>query len=345
MFFQLLNSVGQARYGKVSIIDDGAVAQIIQMRQSSSFGDPIPRLIFNRPTYFIFRFVKNWTSHFTFSFLFSQGGSHYQFSVPNHGLLYLVNIPFLLIGFFSLVKKASKDKSSLFLLSWFFLSPIPSSLTREAPHVLRSITFLPIPMIISSVGLLTFVNWLERFFGEKVKVGNDLYLLVRKFVYIVYLLLLVIFVNGYLSKYFGEYKKNYSWSWQYGYKQVIEYSRKNYDKYDKIIVTKKYGEPHEFILFYWPWEPSNFLNDSNLTRFYQSNWYWVDSFDKFYFINDWDVPKEEWQSFDLESGKEVGCDSSKCLLITSPKNYPKTWKFLEKIDFLDGETAFEIYEN
>ena len=337
MFYQLLNPIGQARYGKVGIIDDGAIAQIIEARQNSSFGPLLTRLIYNRPTYFTQRFIENWGSHFTCSFLFFRGGSHYQFSVPGHGLLYLVNLPFFFSGLLILLKRVLKrDKASFFLLSWLILAPVPSSLTREAPHVLRSIVMLPIPMVLSAVGLVAVVNWLN-----KIRIFKNKY----KILYLIYFVFLAGFVENYLNIYFNDYKRIFSWSWQYGYRQVVDYIKLDYDKYDKIIVTKKYGEPHEFLLFFLSWDPGEYRNDPNLIRFNQSNWFWVDRFDKFYFVNDWNVPKEEWQSFKLESGTSFNCIGQKCLLITSPENSPKTWSKLKTVYFLDGKVAFDLYEN
>ena len=339
MFYQLLNPIGQARYGRVAIIDDGAIAQIIEARQNSSFGPLLTRLIYNRPTYFTQRFIENWGSHFTCSFLFFRGGSHYQFSVPGHGLLYLVNLPFFFSGLLILLKRVLKrDKASFFLLSWLILAPVPSSLTREAPHVLRSIVMLPIPMVLSAVGLVAVVNWLN-----KIRIFKNKY----KILYLIYFVFLAGFVENYLNIYFNDYKRIFSWSWQYGYRQVVDYIKLDYDKYDKIIVTKKYGEPHEFFLFFWPWDPGKYRNDPNLIRFNQSNWFWVDRFDKFYFVNDWNVPSQEWESFKLESGESVQCTvgSERCLLITSPGKVPKGWSKLETINFLAGDAAFEIYEN
>ena len=114
----------------------------------------------------------------------------------------------------------------------------------------------------------------------------------------------------------------------------------NYVKYDKIIFTKKYGEPHEYVLFYNHWDAESYVNDSNLIRFNQSNWWWVDRFDKYYFVNDWSV-----KNLILENGDEINCKESKCLLVTSPGNAQDNWNKLETINFLDGQPVFEIYEN
>jgi len=147
--------------------------------------------------------------------------------------------------------------------------------------------------------------------------------------------------------YFTTYRENYSWSWQYGYKQVVDYVKEKYDSYDKIIITKKHGEPHEFFLYYLEYDPTKYNNDPNLTRFFQSEWYWVDRFDKFYFVNDWQVNEQGTDTFvfNLESGGKVDCTNSKCMLITGDENVALGWNLLENIKFLNKNIAFKIYEN
>ena len=332
MLLQLVSPVGLARYGKVSIIDEGALVQINEKRASSIYPPIVSRLIYNKGTFFAKAFVRNYLSHFSFDFLFTKGGTHYQFNVPDHGLIYTVNMLFFVLGLYYLF--TNRTRESFLLLIWLLLAPIPSSLTREAPHVLRAITMLPIPMIISALGFFYFLGK-----TKKLKIS-------RGALTSIYIILLIVFAENYFKTYFLDYRKSYSWAWQYGYKEAVAFSKENYAKYDKIVVTKKYGEPHEFFLFFWPWEPEEFREDPNLIRFEQSDWFWVDRFDKFYFVNDWEIPKEKG-IFVLESKKEVvDCTGKiKCLLITSPGNYPAGWKNLETINFLDGRAAFEIYEN
>jgi hypothetical protein len=161
---------------------------------------------------------------------------------------------------------------------------------------------------------------------------------------LVYLLILGFSLENYIQKAVS-YREVYSWSWQYGYKEAVTYAYKHYGEYEKILVSKKYGEPHEFFLFYglinrasWAM-PDKYQNDPNLIRFKQSSWFWIDRFDKFYFINDWQV-----KDLRLESGGEIDC-SQKCLLVTSPDNAPGGWTKIETINFLDDTPAFEIYEN
>jgi 4-amino-4-deoxy-L-arabinose transferase-like glycosyltransferase len=324
----------RARSKEVFLIDQGALEKIIEKRNLSNFDPLVTRLIYNRPVYFLTEFSKNYIDYFSPTFLFMNGGTQYQFSVPKQGLEYLIYLPFFYFGLYILSKKViRKDKNSLFLLLWFLLSPVVASITKERFAVLRSTTMLPLVEVLITFGFFNFVEFINKKLIESYRI----------LIFSAFGVAIFLSVDNYLDVYFNEYRVDYSWSWQYGYKEVVSFVKEKYSGYDKIIISKKYGEPHEFLLFYWPWDPAKYKNDQNLIRFYQSNWYWVDRFDKFYFVNDWDIGEES--EFVLESDFKVDCMRTKCLLVTSPGNYPKDWQKLKEIDFLNGESAFEIYEN
>lgn len=328
----------RARSKFTFLINEGAIGKIIQARQSSNLPLVFGRLIYNRPLYFVEEFAKNYFDYFSPKFLFFKGGTQYQFSVPKKGLLFPAALPFFYIGIFIIIRKAfGKDTDARLILVWLVLAPIPASVTNEKFAVLRSSTLLPLPEILVSLGFFSAVAFLEKVGRKKIKI----YLL------LIFLAALGFSLKNYLANYFTSYRVNYSWAWQYGYKEVVKYAKDKYNDYDKIIVTKKYGEAHEYFLFFWPWNPDKYQNDPNAIRFSQSNWYWIDRFDKFYFVNDWQIPRALDQDFVLESGGDVGCMKSdvRCLLITSPENFPSGWKKLDTINFLDGKPAFEIYEN
>lgn len=344
MFLQLIKPVGQARYEKVSIINEGTIYEIEEARNTSTISPLMTRLIHNRPVYFVKESVQNWVHHYTPSFLFFEGGSQFQFSVPNYGLLLPITMPFLLIGIYVLLKR--HDRVSHFLLFWFFAGSIASSITSEAPHVLRSVTMLPSPMIIISLGLVEAKAFLERQVGRRIFLlrggkaikNHGMYLIVVFLIGIMYTLV------PYFRSYFNSYKTNYSWSWQYGYKEIVHFANENYENYDYIITTKKYGEPHEFYLFYNTWNPDDFRNDPHLIRYPQSDWYWIDRFDKYWFVNDWDIPPNGMKLI-TESKNVIDCTNLRCLLITSPSNAPTSWNKIYQVKFLDGSIAFDIYEN
>ncbi len=340
--FILSNPESRARSNEVFLLNPGTIYEIENQRNNSSYSSIITKVIYNRPIYFVREFTKNYMQYFSPQFLFLKGGTQYQFSILNTGLLYLVLLPFYYSGLVLAIKKAKTDKNYLLLLVWMLLAPIPAAVTKEHYAVLRSSAMLPVPLIISALGIFSFVEWLRDYlYRFRIKFG-----MTEMWFWIVFFIAIIFNAEGYFYNYFTSYPKIYSQAWQYGYKEVVQYAKENYNEYDQIIVTKKYGEPHEFFLFYLAWDPITYRTNTSTIRYPQSNWYWVDRFDKFNFVNDWEIPKDGYD-FVLESNEVVRCTDFqiRCLLITSPNNAPSGWKKVSTVNFLDSTSAFEIYEN
>ena len=314
-FYLAVFQDSSARYYWVRILDEGAINFLEQSRNNSPFSNLITQLIYNKITYFSYNFVLNYFKHLSIQFLAISGGTNYQFSVQNLGLIYAVELPFLVYGFFKLLR----NKLGWIFLAWFLIAPIPASLTREAPHVLRSIFMLGAIQIITAFGLIQFFSLINR-----KRILKNFSLAVIGF-------LIISNALYYFKSYFIDYPIKYSQAWQYGYKQAVFEVLKNYNKYDKIYFTKKYGEPHIFYMFYLKYDPARYQQNPTLVRFEKSNWRWVDRLDKIYFINDWELEKL------LENEKDA-------LVVSSPASAPRSAKKLETIYFLDGSKAFEIIE-
>lgn len=317
-----------ARYRWTQIVDEGAIAKINEFRGSSALPPTLSEIRFNKVTYFIPEVMKNYISHFSPNFLFLNGGSNYQFSVPGSGLLYPVLAPFLLLGFWQIYKE--RKKWQLFSFAWLLIAPIPAAITRDSPHALRSILMITPMIMIISLGLAYCLNGLNPWIDKRK-------MLIKFIIILVLLFSLFLFWKNYSI----DYTRNYSWAWQYGYKQAVNYIQRNGNQYEKIYFTKKYGEPHEFLLFYMQFDSEQYRNDPSLNRYRRSDWYWVDGFDRYRFLNDWEV-KENAKC--PPAGRAGLMSNVKCLLITSPGNYPEDSKLLEVISFLDGEPAFDIVE-
>lgn len=314
-FYLAVFQDSSARYYWIRILDEGAISFLDQARNNSAYPDLITKLIYNRPVYFVTNFTLNYFKHFSFQFLAFSGGSNYQFSLQNMGLIYMIELPFLVYGFFKLFK----SRIGWVFLTWFLIAPIPSALTREAPHALRSIFMIGSMQVIISYGLIQFFNLISN---KKI---------IYKISYTLIGVLLLLNSLIYLNTYFFKYPKQYSQAWQYGYKQAIDTLNKYDNKYPKIYFTKKYGEPHLFYLFFNKYDPAKYQNNNSLVRYAQTNWRWVDQLDNIYFLNDWELV-----------GKLRG--ETGALVITSPDSIPENSKHLETIYFLDGSKAFEIVE-
>jgi 4-amino-4-deoxy-L-arabinose transferase-like glycosyltransferase len=323
--FQLSNLFSgdsRARSKWVFAIDEGAIGYINERR--SSFGNSfLGRVVYNKGTYLIVKSASNFASYLWPDNLFFKGGTQYQFSIPNYGVLYSLWMPFFYLGLLLVIIGCYKrEKNSIFLVFWLIIGLVPAIITKDSFQVIRATTILPLPMIFIVIG----IKKLEEILSGKEKISR---------------LVIGLFIGGslvllgnYWRIFWTSYRQQYSWAWQYGYKETVNFIKANYQNYDKIYVTKKYGEPHEFVLFYWPWNPQQYLNDPNLKWNYHADWYWVDGFDKFIFINDWEMIDK----------LKIKNEKLKILAITSPENYPDGWNKLKTINFLDGKPAFEILE-
>jgi len=314
---QFWNKSAIARFGLVSLVDQGMINRIILARQESKLPPLLVRAFYNRPTFFLVSAAQNYISNFSPFYLFFQGGSHYQFSLPDHELLYLVTAPFLLLGMIKAIFKGSTAER--LMVFWFWAAIIPSAITKDAPHVLRTLLILPSPMILTALGLKVTGNFLKKgsFLGGKLLAGIFVFAVLFSF-------------WRWWQDYQTLYPQVYSWAWQYGYREAVLFIKQHYSEYDQIFITKRYGEPHEFLLAYYPWEPAKYQTDQTKVWNYHANWYWIDGFDKFHFYNDWEF-------------SNLKCREN-CLLIASPGNYPEGWSKIKTISFLDGKPAFEILE-
>jgi len=304
----LLGPDARARSAWVSIINPAAINTINENRRLSSYSPFFKKIVFNKITYIVPVIAKNTINLFNPVPLFFKGSAQFQFNVANHGLLYLVCLPFFYLGLFLIIKNSKKDKKYLFLLIWYLVGLIPSVITTGDFPTLRLFLIIPLPFIAISLALRT----LEKQFTSLIVIFS-----IISFIY-------------YLNLLFNVYSTKYSQSWQYGYKEAVLFIQNNSSEYKQILFTKKYGEPHEFLLFYLKYNPS--LYQQTAVTNYHASWYWVDAFDKYQFINDWEVK---------EKTKIV---STKTLLITSPANYNNNAKLIKTIYFKDQTPAFDIVE-
>lgn len=325
--YQVLSGTGTARYSKISILSDAAVYQLGLARADSSLPPLISKLRYNRPLYFLTEFTKYYVSYFSPSFIYQSQGAQYQFAIPGKNLFTLpVTILSLIGGAYLILRRRSK--SMFFLFSWLLISPVGAALTADPPQAIRPNLMIPAVIIFASLGLYWVVTLFKKHRWAKVVVLISL------------LLSCLLGYIRYLDSYYQEYPVKYSWSWQYGYQQVIDYVNENQAGYDRVIFTKYYGEPHLFYAFFTKLNPRDLQSGGDNIRFKQTNWFWTDKIGDTYFVNDWEIPKMLEDTLPLESGGQVEVENS--LLVFSPQSLPENVKILKTINFKDGSPAFYI---
>ncbi len=203
---------------------------------------------------------KNYFSHFSYNFLFSNGDSNPRSQIPGRGQLYIFEISFILLGLVAIIK--SKKILYFLPLILLLLAPIPAALTKESPHALRSLLAAPSFAMISALGVF--------FLKEKVKKFGIAIVFV---VAIAYCLSFESYIADFLTKYNAETSSD----WQYEYKRIFTNQKSG-------VVSDKYGQPYIFALYYLKYPPEKFRQEVKLNPVSDWGFSKVASFNGFHFV-------------------------------------------------------------
>jgi len=242
---------GLARVGQVNIItnsEQDVYKEIVQIDKSSSW---IQKTIHNRRVVYAKKIITNYFSHFSPQFLFISGDQNGRHGPVGMGLLYLWELPFLLIGIILLWK--SSGKLFWLVLLWILLAPIPASISVPSPHALRSLNILPMPQLLTALGVLyTFAH-----IPKRLMVGASAGLVTVIFFLFAY----------YLHLYYNVTALQTSADWADGYKQLVTYVATNEDRYEKVVVSGYNWQPYIYFLFYTRFDPEEFQQKGSKKEF------------------------------------------------------------------------------
>lgn len=254
-------------------------------------------------------FLANYSSHFSPKFLLTQGDANQRSQQKGFGQIYLLDIPFLLIGFFYLLRK--KNLTLAVPIYLLIISIIPAAITRESPHALRTIAVAPIIGMISAFGI----------YQTNRKIKNKLFL------YLIVLIFLIFFIN-YFYHFTSDYNKEAADDWQYSYKKIFTDYANQFNRFDKIIVSDRGVQPYIFALFYLKYNTDKFRAEVKYNTSIRRTTSLVQSFDKFVFT---DVDYHQ-----LPKGKS--------LIFTHPTDKMDEIKWKEIITNPDGSIGGYVYE-
>ncbi|MBI4099905.1 glycosyltransferase family 39 protein [Candidatus Microgenomates bacterium] len=183
--------------------------------------------------------LTGYLSHFRPDFLLTSRDSSKITYVPEVGLMFLWEFPFLLAGLYYLFHRRDKTATAL-LVGWFLISPIPASVTTGLPNSVRTAIFLPVIQIITAYGLINLFPKLWR----PLKISIVLFALYSLAFYGH-----MLFVHAPISA---------SSSWYSGYKKIVLDSIALSSRYEKVIVTTLLDQPQIFYLFYLQTDPKTY---------------------------------------------------------------------------------------
>lgn len=242
-------------------------------------GEGGSKIIYNKLTVGLKERIFEYLKYFSPQFLVINGDENYRFGFPQFlSIITPVEYFFFFIGLYYLFK--NKEKNRYYLLIIMMISPITGSLTWANPSLPRTF-FIIIPLlIITAYGFLNFINNFKR----------KNYFLILSINVIIFLFFQFYNWDFYLNHY--PKKAITTHAWQCGYKELTDYIKNNYQKFDKFYITKENGPPYIFLLFFLKYSPEEYQKQANSGPIDEYGFSQSEKFDKFIFNLDYN-PQEK----------------------------------------------------
>jgi len=279
-------------------------------------------LVFDNRRVFYFRQIaENYLSHWDINWLFVKGdiGRHHA---PGMGLLYLVELPLILIGIYILIFGNYPKEIKRLIILWFIIAPIPASVTTGVPHAVRTFNFLPTFQIFSALGLLEIVRYFQQ---RRMVVPKFGIISLQKIVIVIISLGFLFNFVYYLDQYFVQQNYFHSEDWQYGYAQAVAQTSELADGYEKIVISNGgyLDQSYIFYLFYQKYPP----------REYQSHMSFLENSATDRKIGKYEFRKINWS---------VDKNRENTLFIGMPDEFDSSAVVRSTINFLNGKPAMRI---
>lgn len=324
IYYSVTNQQAFARAKGVSIFSDRS-STIIEEEQKWADdyqnNNITGKLFHNKWITYGREIVEGYLLHFDFNWLFIRGDLA-RHHAPEMSILYFWELPFLLIGIYLMIFSNFPKSTKLLFFSWFFLAPVPASVTNGLPHAVRTLNFLPTFQVFIAIGLIYVIS-------NALKIKYHLYKIHFKYLLPVFIIAIMIFnFLYYLNQYFIQQNYFYSQEWQYGYKDAVEEVAKIQGNYEKVIVSNQYplDQSYMFFLFYLKYPPLIYQNE-DLSR--TGGFREVHHFGKY-----------EFRPIDWPNEK----NKANTLYVGSSEDFNRGGHAIKTINYLNGKPSIYIYK-
>lgn len=212
------------------------------------------KLIHNRRLTILEGYFQNYFANLDINYFFVKGDDNLRHHLENMGMLYLIELPFLLYGAYIALKE--KSRSIIFVITWMLLSPIAAAPTDVAPHAIRSYTLVVAVETIVAIAIVDIyrkIKWKKAYF-------------------ILVLCGFCVSLLTYLESYYVHYPRDQASWWQYGYLEAVVKTQELKSNYNKIYIDPSVEQAYMFWLFGTKFDPLEYQRNGNKNHF-----------DKFYF--------------------------------------------------------------
>lgn len=303
------------RYEEVNIFSQIKIIEFINQEVANDNNSRFSKFIHNRRFTYSVEYLRHYFDHFNPDFLFIRGDGNPKFSTQDVGILYLWDLPFIIVGAVLLFR--SKKGYWWLLFIWLLAAIVPAATARETPHALRIENALPTYQIIIAFGLAAVLKKVAAIYNIRI----------RRLIFSLIFLFLALNVFYYTRGYHAHYPREFSGEWQYGYKELVTYLKTVEKNYDQIYMTTELGRPYIYYLFYTKMQPDFFRTNSVVKR------------STFGFVH---VERLGRYNF-LKDVKSKNISAGKNLFIDTKENFPSNANMVKEFKLLNGNTVLIAY--
>ncbi len=274
----------------------------------------------SEPLNFLRGILGRWFNHYSARFLLFEGDwSNPRHSVPHSGVITLIDGLFLVVGIYVVMSKSTR-RWMMPIIAWFILSPLPSVLSRDQVHAVRSL-----PMVIPLTVLIAL--------GLRSVAVLPMRKITISFVGILYIASYAYFLDAYFIH--GVVHNSHYWA--YGYKQIMEEIKPYAQEGKTIYIQQSYEQPYIFYLFYTQYNPALYQQQANLVESTSGDVGYVEHIDTVHFV------QIDWSAQRGTHGAIFAADPIK--IPPQDSSSPAEFTLLKEILYLNNkDTAFRIIE-
>ncbi len=294
----LNNTASTVRARQVNFTNDTGMIDLLNEKRGACvqyFTPTICRVVFNKYYVYLERFSINYIEHFSPNLLGISGTPTQYSALPAGGLLYLVELPILLFGIFTVFEL--KNTAGIFVFLFLLGSALPDSITSDG-HYGRFFVSLPSWQILIGIGLLRVVAFGKRY----------------RWIPLLIVVLYIAECSSFAFEYATYFPYQYSSYSHYGYEELVHKIDLYKSKYDKVIVSGRVNDAKQYIfyLFYTQYSPQKFQEGKGIEKELDAlGWVRVKKIDSISFLPS--LPP-------IDAKTKV---SEKTLLVGSPSEFPK----------------------
>lgn len=237
--YNIVAGPARQRFGLVSLANNkDIIDSIVFLRHETN--SPLEPLFHNKPESYLTRFLYNYLHSFSTDFLFIRGDPVARHNSQIIGQLLPLSIIFFPFGAYYLISR----RHWLWLV-WWFVAPIPSSLTTDGGYHATRLFFMVAPAAVI-IGAGIYQLW--QILPQRIRI----------FSYSLLLLLITANYVWFAHFYLIHYSKS-SWRWWHvGYKSSLQELSQQSDGYSRVFINNTYEPSLIRFLFWTKYPPAKF---------------------------------------------------------------------------------------